>query len=191
VTNGNAAVTGTGTTWVSGPTDTVYLGTSPDFFKVDNDGAYYKIIAVGGDGALTLEKPYEGTTGAGLRYSIIMSRSGDGTVRNWLTNTTTNQGIVPATVTDTDATGYTTGKYNLGAAFNLNLLEHDPGAYVHNRIYAKRLLYDSIDWADDNLMNYSVGNTLDTLVPVGAVFRVGAMKYLLPYGVLGIAAERP
>jgi hypothetical protein len=87
----------------------------------------------------------------------------------------------------------------MGAAFNLNLLEHDPGAYVHNRIYTKRLLYDAIDWADDNRMNFSVGKTLDGLSPT-AVFKEEAMKYLLPNGVfkdgLGnvltdVPAERP
>ncbi len=50
----------------------------------------------------------------------------------------------------------------MGAAFNFNLLEHDPGAYAHNRIYTKRLIYDSIDWVDDGIMNYSVGATLTT-----------------------------
>jgi hypothetical protein len=86
----------------------------------------------------------------------------------------------------------------MGAAYNFNLLEHDPGAYVHNRMYTKRLIYDSIDWADDNDMNYSVGATLDALVP--STMKTEAMTYLLPNGVLwngaypagnGIEAERP
>jgi hypothetical protein len=81
----------------------------------------------------------------------------------------------------------------MGAAFNLNLLEHDPGGYVHNRTYAKRLLYDAIDWADDNLLNYSVGATLNTIVidGIAPTWKAGAIKYLLPNGILGIAAERP
>lgn len=33
----------------------------------------------------------------------------------------------------------------IGAAFNLNYLTHDPGAYVHNDIYTNRVLYDSIE----------------------------------------------
>lgn len=52
-----------------------------------------------------------------------------------------------------------TGKNNMGAAFNLNLLKHDPGAYAHNRVYAKKLIYDSIDWLDDNNINGSVDLT--------------------------------
>lgn len=86
-----------------------------------------------------------------------------------------------------------TGQNNMGAAFNFNLLEHDPGAYVHNRMYTKRLIYDSIDWLDDNVMNYSVGATLDTLCAGGTppVYCAEATTYLLPNGVLGIEAERP
>jgi hypothetical protein len=33
---------------------------------------------------------------------------------------------------------------NMGAAYNLNLLAHDPSAYTHNRVYAKRLIWDAI-----------------------------------------------
>ena len=79
----------------------------------------------------------------------------------------------------------------MGAAFNFNLLEHDPGGYVHNRMYVKRLIYDSLDWLDDGVMNYSVGATLDALDPVTYSYKAEAMTYLLPYGVLGIEAERP
>lgn len=46
-----------------------------------------------------------------------------------------------------------------GAAFNINLLSRDPAAYVHARTYARRLLYDSIDFLDDNVMNLSAGAT--------------------------------
>jgi hypothetical protein len=95
-----------------------------------------------------------------------------------------------------------TGQNNMGAAYNFNLLEHDPGAYVHNRMYTKRLIYDSIDWADDNVMNYSVGATLEAECSVGSppAYCAEAPIYLLPNGVLwngvypagnGVEAERP
>lgn len=48
----------------------------------------------------------------------------------------------------------------MGAAFNLNLLAHDPGGYAHNRFYAKRLIWDSIDFIDDSILNNSVPATL-------------------------------
>ena len=35
---------------------------------------------------------------------------------------------------------------NMGAAFNLNLLFRDYGGFAHNDLYAKRLIFDSIDW---------------------------------------------
>ncbi|MBI5740803.1 MAG: hypothetical protein HZA16_08780 [Nitrospirae bacterium] len=48
----------------------------------------------------------------------------------------------------------------LGAAFNFNLLKHIPVAYAHNREYVRRLLYDSIDFLDDDAHNGSVEDTL-------------------------------
>lgn len=38
----------------------------------------------------------------------------------------------------------------MDTAFNYNLLYHEPGAYAHNRYYTKRLIFDSIDWLDNN-----------------------------------------
>jgi hypothetical protein len=91
---------------------------------------------------------------------------------------------------DTDTTGNTTGKNNLGAAFNFSLLTHEPGAYVHNSRFVKRLIYDSLDWIDDGVMNFSVGATLNALPP--STMKTGAMQYLLPNGVInGVSAERP
>jgi hypothetical protein len=167
VANGSTTVTASvgAPLWLTGTSVVFTLVTipsstfSPDYFKVNADGPYYRIEA-STDTTLTLREPYEGPTVTDAEFTIIQGRSG-GTI-GWLTKV--GKGVVPALVTDTDTTGNTTGRYNLGAAFNLNLLEHDPGGYAHNRIYSKRLLYDSIDWADDNLLNYSVGATLNTVV---------------------------
>jgi hypothetical protein len=98
---------------------------------------------------------------------------------------------------DTDATGNNTGKNNLGAAFNLSLLHHDPGGYIHNSRYVKRIIYDSIDWLDNHQMDYSVGATLDAsaLVDPG---KTEAMNYLLSQvsydsggAIIPSPAERP
>ena len=51
----------------------------------------------------------------------------------------------------------------MGAAFNYNVLEHEPGAFAHNRQYATKLVYDSIDFADDGVLNNSVEATINTL----------------------------
>ena len=50
---------------------------------------------------------------------------------------------------------------NMGAAFNLNLLFRDYGGFAHNDLYAKRLIYDSIDWLDGG-PEYSVRTTLNS-----------------------------
>ncbi|MBU0675926.1 MAG: hypothetical protein KJ950_14920 [Proteobacteria bacterium] len=55
------------------------------------------------------------------------------------------------------------GEDTLGAAFNFNLLTGDPGGVIHNRQYVRRLLYDSIDFLDDGILNYSVLTTLNGL----------------------------
>jgi len=62
---------------------------------------------------------------------------------------------------DTSVAGSWINEGNFGAAHNYNYLHHEPGAYAHNRIYAKRLLFDSIDWVD----NY----TLDGTITIDAV----------------------
>ncbi len=53
----------------------------------------------------------------------------------------------------------------VGAAFNLNVLEHMPGAFVHNNFYTRYLIYDSIDFLDDGLLNCSVESTLGNSGP--------------------------
>ena len=54
-------------------------------------------------------------------------------------------------------------KNTMGSAFNLNLLLHDPGGYAHNRFYVKALIWDSIDWIDDGILNDSVVATIQSL----------------------------
>jgi len=128
-------------------------------------------------------------------------------VKNWETGgsssfTSKSTGTTYSCVSAVTVTGTPgTGQNNMGAAYNFNLLEHDPGAYVHNRMYTKRLIYDSIDWVDDNIMNYSVGATLETICSSSPpAYCAEAKIYLLPNGVLwngaypagnGIEAERP
>lgn len=73
-----------------------------------------------------------------------------------------------------------TGKNNMGAAFNYNLLIHDKGGVAHNRYYTRRLIYDSIDWLDDNQLNNTVGATLNALAGNGdTVFKANAIAYLI------------
>ena len=72
----------------------------------------------------------------------------------------------------------TIGKQNMGAAFNYNLLAHDPGFFTHNPLYVKRLIYDSIDWLDNGAFDNSVQTTLTALSPAFD----DALTYLGPSG---------
>jgi hypothetical protein len=91
---------------------------------------------------------------------------------------------------DTDVSGNAGGKNTMGAAFNFSLLHHEPGAYVHNSRYVKRLIYDSIDWLDDGKMNNSVGKTLTSVCGSSQPWCPGAKSYLL-YGAPDTSGERP
>ncbi|HEX9019720.1 MAG TPA: hypothetical protein VF903_00505 [Nitrospirota bacterium] len=92
---------------------------------------------------------------------------------------------------DTDKSGNSGGKNTMGAAFNFSMLYHEPGAYVHNSRYVKRIIYDSLDWLDDGQMNYSVGGTINAIcTPSLQPWCTGAKSYLL-YGAPGTSDERP
>lgn len=47
----------------------------------------------------------------------------------------------------------------MGACYNLNVLAHDPGAFLHARTYSQRLVYDSVDYLDNNKMDFSALTT--------------------------------
>lgn len=58
-------------------------------------------------------------------------------------------------VTNWEKFGVGSGPDTMGTAYNYVLLNTDYGAYAHNSIYAKRLLYDSIDYLSNNATPYS------------------------------------
>ncbi|MEI6208326.1 MAG: hypothetical protein WCP20_16215 [Desulfuromonadales bacterium] len=70
----------------------------------------------------------------------------------------------------------------MGAAFNFNLLQHEPGAYAHNMIYTKRLIYDSIDFLDNGLLDNSVIPTINGLSGLDPAQKVTAVGYLTSSG---------
>lgn len=100
-------------------------------------------------------------------------------------STERNKGVTDWTAGGTDADGMN----NMGAAFNFNLLEHDPGGVAHNRRYTRRLIYDAIDWMDDKQLNYSVSATLDALADT-TPHKTSAISYLIAGGEPGTAGER-
>jgi len=172
-TAGSNIVTGGGTAnWST-------VATS-DYFRIDDEGTYYAIGTVtGATNTLSLKSNFGGSVNySGTNYTIIRGGSSGG-ANYWLS------------LGDADGSGNTTGKNNMGSAFSYNLLSHDFGAYAHNRYYNKRLIYDAIDWLDDNVMNYSTGTWLNS-VPAGTSWKANAMSYLLVNGTAtGTSAERP
>ncbi len=69
----------------------------------------------------------------------------------------------------------------MGAAFNLNLLAHDPGGYAHNRFYVKALIWDSIDYIYDGTIDGSVVSdiqALETATLLSAADSAAAQTYL-------------
>ena len=68
------------------------------------------------------------------------------------------------------AAGYTNNTKLFGAISNVMYLSTDKAAYAHARTYARRLLYDSIDFLDDGSLNMSVGATAiaRSLLPAGS-----------------------
>ncbi|QSV45788.1 hypothetical protein [Geobacter benzoatilyticus] len=63
----------------------------------------------------------------------------------------------------------------LGACFNINLLKREPAAYVHARTYTRRLVYDTIDFLDDGVMNWSVSAT--AIAKNSTLYGKGAKAY--------------
>jgi formate-dependent nitrite reductase cytochrome c552 subunit len=187
-TNGSKIITGIGTQFITAGTTT-----GSDFFRASAYavappaagfpavGSPYGIASVDTETQITLASPYTGPTFTAGAYVIMKGTFANGTT-NWLLGGSPEDGY-----------------NNMGAAFNLDYLAHEPGAFVHNSRYVKRLIYDSIDWLDDGVLNYSVGATL-TALPDATSYKNGAMTYLLPTGVLwqgtypdgyGIDSERP
>lgn len=92
-------------------------------------------------------------------------------------------------VKDWTLAGAVDGQKMMGACFNINLLSHEPAAYAHARTYTRRLLYDTIDWLDNRVIDRSVSVTAIAWDPVkytaGADANDAAttesMKYLKSY----------
>lgn len=78
--------------------------------------------------------------------------------------------------------------YTMGAVYNFYMLYYDPGAFAHNRRYVKRLIFDSMDWLDDGILNKSVCDPNITYTRIGDS-RNRQYPRLNTYGVTGKAGE--
>lgn len=66
-----------------------------------------------------------------------------------------------STSTNWDSFSPGNGANTMGASFNYSLLSADPGAFAHNPLYTKRLIYDSIDWISDASLDGDVEAAVD------------------------------
>lgn len=78
---------------------------------------------------------------------------------------------------------HTANVRNRGAYFNFYLMYQDRGFYAHSETYVKRLIYDSIDWANNQALDNDVSAAIDGLVTLGTLTADEATKakaYLVP-----------
>lgn len=90
--------------------------------------------------------------------------------------------------------GTATDQGHGGAMHNWSYLHHEPGAYAHNRYYAKRLIFDSVDWLT-NATNGSVdaagSRTLDGVLYLDPATYGAAITWLGGDTITGIVSTRP
>ena len=80
-----------------------------------------------------------------------------------LTSKTATTWGIPANYNWNRLYGSASGADTMGAYTNYNVLKSDWGAYAHNDIYVKRLIYDSIDWLNDGVLNNDVEAAINSL----------------------------
>jgi len=134
------------------------------------------------------------------RYNIIFSTAANPYFFNALVPSTTNvvgfSTVIPwngrakaggdSRNTFTPGSGYPSvtkgraGQRLIGAAFNLNLLTREPGAYAHNQQYSMTLLYDVIDYLDngqiDGNLNATVVGNYASQAALDAIFDTGSAR---------------
>jgi hypothetical protein len=100
--------------------------------------------------------------------SAWLTKKGISSTSNWLRTSTypaalTLAGFNQAACTpaaDRSLDNYL-GSRNMGAGLNRDFLVNDPGGFVHNDLYVKRLIYDTLDWVDNCTMDKSVQAAID------------------------------
>jgi len=97
--------------------------------------------------------------------SILEMKFEAGTTRSrtYKKGTTTSPAAADWTAVAT-ALGYDKTKL-LGAVSNIAMLSNDAAAFAHARTYSRRLIYDSIDYLDDGIINQSVSATAIATTP--------------------------
>jgi hypothetical protein len=78
--------------------------------------------------------------------------------------------------------------------YNHSYLHYEPGGYAHNRFYAKRLIFDSIDWLSnptDGGPDAAGSRTLDGAIFLDPVTYEAAIIWLDGDPATGIIDSRP
>ncbi|NTV48419.1 MAG: hypothetical protein HGB32_06635 [Geobacteraceae bacterium] len=121
----------------------------------------------------TLNTQKTGYTAAlkALNAWLAVKSIGSFSTTNWLRSATYAPALTtagfdqtackPASAGGTTYSDYVLGIRNMGASINSSYLNNDPGGFIHNDLYVKRIIYDSIDWLDDCKLNGSVGSAID------------------------------
>ena len=90
--------------------------------------------------------------------------------------------------------GNATDQGHGGAMHNHSYLHHEPGGYAHNRFYAKRLIFDSIDWLSnptDGGLDTAGSRTLDGAIFLDPATYDAAIVWLGGDPATGIIDSRP
>ncbi len=112
-------------------------------------------------------------------------------LNNWVGNVgavggVTYQNYLNLAITSSNATNATLVPVNAYGAFqNGQFFANEPCAYVHNRFYIKRLIFDGIDWMDN-------GNLDGTITIDATTYPEAALWFGAPAGTTGLfTATRP
>lgn len=166
-----------------GPCVTCHManGTSHHFLPVTLDGSQ----AITGIASTACAKCHDGafmpaqtavslqSAKAGYAAALVVLnqiRSGKSTSTNWNSFSPGN------------------GANTMGASFNYTLLTGEPGAFAHNPLYTKRLIYDSIDWISDASLNDDVAAAVSAVtLPASVTNPVTKLAYS-PAEIAGLKA---
>ena len=111
-----------------------------------------------------------GTTGTAAAITASSNTSFSAPTGLTLANSANLLGYYSGAVTPTNLASI---KF-VGALSNIVMFAKDQGGFAHARTYSRRLIYDSLDFLDDGILNMSVGATA---VRISALANLGPAGY--------------
>ncbi|MEI6704110.1 MAG: hypothetical protein WCL71_11340, partial [Deltaproteobacteria bacterium] len=107
-------------------------------------------------------------------YDMKKDPTGKTSMTDWTRAAVAGDATATAAVTALGSTftPVPTGGYNdiqakrlMGACFNLNLMARDAGGFLHARTFVQRLVYDALDYLDNNKMDFTALTSARKLNP--------------------------